>query len=185
MNVFNRIVTILLLIGLAALVVLLGVNPQGTLAAMQNALTAAQTFLTDLEASQRWVLILLRILIPLAVLVLLGWLLWREVRPRRVQVVRVRTEAGSQGTVSLDSVSRRLAWHIDQLADVITVQPKVTPHGKAVDVALDLETRPETDVPMKTDEVVAVTQDVLTEQMGLQVGKVTVHIRHGQYQDGS
>jgi hypothetical protein len=38
---------------------------------------------------------------------------------------------------------------------------------------------------MKTDEVVAVTQDVLTEQMGLQVGKVTVHIRHGQYQDGS
>jgi len=36
---------------------------------------------------------------------------------------------------------------------------------------------------MKTDEVVAVTREVITERMGLQAGKIEVRIKHAAYQE--
>jgi len=185
MNAFNRFVTILVLLALLALVVALGINTTVTLQWMQDVLARFETLLTQMAASQRWLFLLARILLALLLIALLVALLWREVRPRRARSVSMKTEAGSRATVSLDSIARRLAWHIDQLGDVIAVEPHVTPRGKAVDVVLDVETSPDTDVPMKTDEVVAVAEEVLTAQMGLQVGKVVVHISHSQYTDGA
>jgi hypothetical protein len=41
----------------------------------------------------------------------------------------------------------------------------------------------EIDVPMKTDEVVGVVKEVVTERMGLQLGKVQVRIKHAPYQE--
>jgi hypothetical protein len=79
-------------------------------------------------------------------------LLWQEVRIRRPRDVRVITEGGSQAAVTTDSIARRLTWHIDQLADVISVTPIVTGGGKSVNVKLNVQTRPEIDVPMKTEE---------------------------------
>jgi len=38
---------------------------------------------------------------------------------------------------------------------------------------------------MKTDEVVGVTREVITERMGLQLGKVEVRIKHAPYQEGT
>jgi hypothetical protein len=185
MNVFNRLLAVIVLLALLALTLLLSIIPEATLQASQNALENVEQFLVGLAGSQRWVYFLGRVGLLIVGGGLSGYLLWREIRPRRAGAVRLTTETGSRATVTLDSVARRLAWNIDQLADVISVQPKVTPRGGAVDVLLDLETRPETDVPMKTDEVVAVATEVLTEQMGLHVGKVRVNIRHGAYQDGS
>ena len=49
---------------------------------------------------------------------------------------------------------------------------------------LDLETRPEVDVPMKTDEVVGVAREVITERMGLQLGRIDVRINHAPYEEG-
>ena len=36
---------------------------------------------------------------------------------------------------------------------------------------------------MKTDEVVGVVKEVVTERMGLLLGKVRVQIKHAPYQD--
>ena len=36
---------------------------------------------------------------------------------------------------------------------------------------------------MKTDEVVAVVREVVQERMGLQLGKVSVRIKHAPYQE--
>jgi hypothetical protein len=183
MNAINRFLAIIILLALLALTVLLALVPEATLQASQNALTAAEQLLTNMAQTKPWLYLLGRVGLLVVGGGLFGLLLWREARPRRANSVRLQTESGSRATVSLDSISRRLAWNIDQLADVISVQPRVKPRGNAVDVMLDLETRPETDVPMKTDEVVAVATQVLTDQMGLQVGKVRVNIRHGGYQD--
>jgi hypothetical protein len=38
---------------------------------------------------------------------------------------------------------------------------------------------------MKTDEVVGVVKEVVTERMGLQLGKVQVRIKHAPYQEGA
>jgi hypothetical protein len=50
-----------------------------------------------------------------------------------------------------------------------------------LDVELLLETTPDIDVPMKTDEVLEVTREVIVERMGLKLGKVQVKIKHAPY----
>ncbi len=185
MNIFNRIVVILLLIVFLAVAVLLAVLPLQTVTAVQRSMENFGVFLANAEKSYLWLYVAGRVLLTLVALLIFGFLLWGEIRPRRARAVRVLTETGSQASVTTDSVARRLVWHIDQLADVISVTPEVTASGKAVNVLLNLETRPEIDVPMKTDEVVRVAQEVITERMGLQLGKVEVRIKHAPYQEGA
>jgi hypothetical protein len=50
-----------------------------------------------------------------------------------------------------------------------------------VDVNLVLETSPDIDVPMKTEEVIEVTREVIVERLGLKLGKVQVKIKHAPY----
>lgn len=184
MNILNRLVTILLLLALLALLLLLAIYPFATVRAAQAALTRVESFLAYLqEVLLPWAFLAVRIGLAVVAVFICGLLLWAEVRPRRVKAVRVRTETGSQATVTADSVARRLAWHIDQLADVVAVTPHVTARGKSVDVALDLETAPEIDVPMKTDEVVGVAREVIGQRMGLTLGKIEVRIKHAPYEE--
>lgn len=184
MNIFNRILAILSLLVLLALVLVLAVFPLETLRAMQNGLSAAGAFLERAQTDALWLLTLARVALVVAALVICGLLLWGEVKPRRPKAVRIQTESGSKASVTTESVARRLAWHVDQLADVISVTPEVTAAGRAVNVVLNLETRPEIDVPMKTDEVVAVAREVIADRMGLQIGKIDVRIKHAPYQEG-
>ncbi len=111
----------------------------------------------------------------------MGLLLWLEIRPNRPKGVRIRT---SEGSAELDpaSISRRLEWHLDQLADVITVIPTVKARGDSVDINLEIETAPDIDVAMKTDEVVEVTRDIVEQDMGLKLGKLDVRMRHAPFE---
>ncbi len=183
MNVFNRVVVVLLLLVLLALGLLLAVAPIQAVSTTQGGLTSFAAFLARANEGYYWFFIAGRVLLGLIVAILCGWLLWKELKRRRPKAVRVHTEGGSNATLTTESVSRRLAWHLDQLADVISATPEVTPAGKAVNVVVTLETRPEIDVPMKTDEVVGVIKEVVTERMGLQLGKVQVQIKHAPYQE--
>lgn len=183
MNVFNRIVVILLLVALLAGAILLAIMPAQVVQALQRWVTAFSTFLSGAAGTYAWAFILGRIVLALLAVALFGWLLWRELKRSRPRAVKLYTDSGSHATVTTESVERRLAWHIDQLADVISVTPTVTAAGKAVNINLNVETRPEIDVPMKTDEIVGVTREVITERMGLQLGKVQVSIKHAPYQE--
>jgi uncharacterized membrane protein len=182
-NVFNRILTILLLLLLLALAAVIAVFPLEALATVQKGLAGAAGYLQVLQTAGFWLFLTMRALLLVIVAVVVGMLLWAEVRPRRRDTVRVHTDGGSEAEVSTDSVARRLAWQIDQLADVISVEPYVTPRGHTVDVLLELQTSPDIDVPMKTDEVVNCAREVLGERMGLQPGKIQVRITHAPYRD--
>lgn len=183
MNIFNRVLVVLLLILLLALAVLIAVLPIQTALAVESGLRNFREFLNNAEKSYFWLYTIARVALVLLALVIVLPLLWGELKPRRPKAVYVLTETGSKASVTTDSVARRLAWHIDQLADVISVTPQVTASGKAVNVVLNLETQPEIDVPMKTDEVVRVAREVIVDRMGLQLGKVDVRIKHAPYQD--
>jgi hypothetical protein len=52
-----------------------------------------------------------------------------------------------------------------------------------VDVRLEIETAPDVDVPMKTDEVVEVARDIIEQDMGLRLGKLDVRIRHAPFEE--
>ena len=84
--------------------------------------------------------------------------------------------------MTTDSIARRLAYNIDQLAEVISVKPKVTARGKGVHVRLNVETGPEIDVPAKTEEISKVAKEVIEERMGLKLaGKLEISIKHTPY----
>ncbi len=183
MNIFNRILVVLLLLLLLAVAVLVAVLPGQTALAVEGAMRNFNAFLANAEKSYFWLYVVARVALVLVALGIVLPLLWGELKPRRPRAVHVLTETGSKASVTTDSVARRLTWHIDQLADVISVTPSVTAAGKAVNVVLNLETQPEIDVPMKTDEVVRVTREVIVDRMGLQLGKVDVRIKHAPYQD--
>ena len=183
MNAFNKVVVVVLLLALLAGIIYLAVMPTQAVQYTQTGLTSVSTFLDHAAKTSRWLFAGGRILVGLAAVSLICWLLWKELKPRRPKAVKIHTEGNSNATVTTESVSKRLAWHIDQLADVISVTPEVTATGRSVSVLVNLETRPEIDVPMKTDEVVGVVKEVVTERMGLQLGKVQVRIKHAPYQE--
>lgn len=183
MNVFNRILAILVLLLLLAVTVLVAVLPAQTASAVEGAMRNFGAFLASIEKTHFWPSVIARVALVLVALAVFLPLLWGELKPRRPKAVYVLTESGSKASVTTESVANRLSWHIDQLADVISVTPVVTARGKAVNVMLNLETQPEIDVPMKTDEVVRVVREVVEDRMGLQLGAVDVRIKHAPYQD--
>jgi hypothetical protein len=181
-NVFNRIVTVLLLLFLWILIILVAAVPQGMIDLARQGLDWAQQMLVVLETLQpQWLFPLLQVATVLLTTIIALLLLWLELRRPRTPAVKVHLESGGEASVTADSVARRLAWHLDQLADVVSVAPHVRTRGGGVDIQLDLETAPDVDVPMKTEEVVAVTREVIESQMGLQLNKVKVNIQHTDF----
>ncbi len=183
MNALNRLIAIILWLMLLIVVVILALFPIQALTFAEQSLGIAIEYLQNLEGARAWVYMGARLGLAVGGLVIFGGLLWLELRPTRPKTLRVQTQNGSRAEVMADSVARRLAWQIDQLADVVSVTPQVTAHGRAVDVLLDLQTSPEVDVPMKTDEVVNCAREVIVERVGLQPGKIEVRISHAPYRD--
>ena len=113
---------------------------------------------------------------------LFGALFWFERWPHRQRGVRVQTARGSNAELDPDSISRYLEWRLDQLAEIITVVPIVRPKGEIVHIKLEIETSPDTDVPTKTDEVIAVAKTMLEKNMGLRLGKLDVHMHYAPFE---
>jgi hypothetical protein len=181
MNAFNRVVTVLLLLVLLLVTIGVAIFPLTALGWAGQSAGDWSDYLEYWEANARYLYVAIRVAIIVFAVLFFGVLLFLELRRRKIKTVRIVTAEGSAATVVTDSVSQRLTYHIDRLADVISVVPHVSARGRTVNVRLDLETSPEIDVPMKTDEVVAVAREVVEERMGLQLGKVSVRIKHAPY----
>lgn len=93
---------------------------------------------------------------------------------RRIHVPQV---TDGNVAVSEDAITQCLDRTISQIADVVRVKPRVSAgKGNLIDVFIGLETNPEVNVPQKTQEVIGAAKQVMEQQMGLQVGKVQVHL---------
>ncbi len=174
MNVFNRIVVVLMLLFSIPLVLLLiGIVVFPVQAA--DVLSALVGGLRNVSTLTRLLIIALGLL-WLIVDVILLWLELR--RPSGVSTVRIKQISGAEAELSTESIEARLAYNIDQLPDVIRVSPTVIGRGKGVEVILDVETQPDIDVPTKTEEIVNVARQVVEERMGLELARIRVNIRH-------
>ncbi len=181
MNIFNRVVMIILII-LTLVASLLTVSlPFLVIDTLIQFLTTVRVGLERMYESGPFVFLLVQIIIAIALVLVLGTLLVLEVRRGRPAVVEVVTAEGGKANVLVDSVAMRLSYHLDQLADVISVKPRVRGKGNVVHVDLEVETSPDVQVPMKTQEILHVTREVVEERMGLKLGRVNVHLRHAPY----
>jgi hypothetical protein len=174
MNVFNRVVTILLFLALMIVIPFIMILPD-------TAIGSVQLFLGSLTGGlsifHRVVLVLLGIIC----FIICGLVLYLEFRRPRRHTVRLEKLEGGEVELAVESIAQRIEYRVDQLADVVEVRPKIKPRRKEIDVELDLETTPDIDVPTKTEEVCQVAREVVEDRMGLKLRKIKVNIRHAPY----
>ena len=183
LNVFNRIVTILTLLGVIAC---------GTLSEIgvflpdnfSNQSGVAVASLLDAPARMGFgQLALLAALASLAVLLAFLVLVFELRPPENEGTVRVRTADGSDISIARNAILQRVQFAVDRLDDVVQVEPVISGKGDGLVVHLDVTTSPYVDVPMKTEEIRAVAREMVEKQMGLAVKKITVKIDHEKYRD--
>jgi hypothetical protein len=177
MNLFNRIVAILLWLALLVAALTLAVAPLASAARLQMQAAALARQLAEWQQANPTNFLIWQAMIGIGALLLFGTLLFIEILSGRQRGVRIHTTEGGSAELDPNSVGRRLQWHLDQLAEVITVVPAVKSRRGAVDIRLEIETAPDIDIPMKTDEVVGVTREVVERDMGLRLGRLDVRIR--------
>ncbi len=184
MNAVNRLILILLLLLLVVVVAVVMIVPQQSLRLTGATFDwLAQGAADYMQGSDRLLFAGERVLGGGAIILICLVVLWLEVRRPRKKAIRAQKVTGGETLISTDSIEQRLAYNIDQLPDVVKVQPRITGRLRGVDVDLLLETSPEIDIPMKTEEVLEVTRQVIVERMGLKLGKVQVKIKHAPYPD--
>jgi uncharacterized alkaline shock family protein YloU len=177
-NIFNRVIVVLSLLAVMIVSAIFFIVPLPIL-------QVVNAFLQQLETTLRGTNQLFQIVGGLA-LTLFVWIicaaiLWLEVRRPRAKTIKVLKVSGGEAELTVDSIANRLEYNIDQLADVIKVKPTISPGRKGVKVDLELETSPEIEVPMKTEEVQQLTKDIVETRMGLKLDSVRVLIRHAPY----
>lgn len=182
-NLFNRVIAVLLWLLLLAVVGYTAIFPHRVIVLMLDLLLQMQESLRVQQAANGINFLIGQLSVGVLAVLIFGSLLWLELWPHRQRGVRVQTVEGGSVELDTDSIARRLSWHLDQLSEVITVIPDVKARGNGVDIELDVETAPDIDVPLKTNEVVEVTQDLLEEDMGLRLGRLDVRIRHAPFEE--
>ncbi|MCL7454653.1 MAG: alkaline shock response membrane anchor protein AmaP [Anaerolineae bacterium] len=181
MNVFNRIIVVLLLLVIIVLAAVYVIAPGESLRVVAVTADWLQRGTVNYVESDRLLFAGARVIIGGALIILCLLILWLELRRPRRKSIRAQKLEGGEARITIESVEQRLEYNIDQLPDVIKVSPQVTGRTRGVDVDLLLETSPEVDIPMKTEEVLQVTREVIVERMGLKLGKVQVKIKHAPY----
>lgn len=177
MTTFNRLVAIVVWLVLLATLSYLVIAPLQLLEQIETWASTTANLVQQWRTMDPTNFIIGQAAVVIVLIAIFGTLLWLEVVTGRRRGVRIRTSEGGLAEVETDSIGRRLEWHLDQLAEIITVVPSVKPRGSAVDIKLEIEAAPDVDIPMKTDEVVEVTRDVIEQDMGLKLGKLDVHMR--------
>ncbi len=181
MNTFNRVVMIVLLLVLLVLSFVTALVPFFVLDALIQFLMTTRSSLANMYHTGPFIFMIAQVGIVLALVIIFGTLLVLEIRRSKPPVVRVTTPDGKPATILVDSVAMRLRYHLDQLADVIDVRPDVKAKGDVVHVTVEVETSPDINVPMKTQEILHLIREVVEERMGLKLGRADVRIKHAPY----
>jgi hypothetical protein len=169
MNLFNRIVIILLILAAMILIPLALMFPEQAQFALRNTADIIQANIDWLNTltpgAQIGVRLLLSAMGMVAFIIGLLFLVLEVIRIRRTTV---RLKDGS-GELMMNGVAGHLTYYVDLLPDILRVKPTVRSTGKSVHVALYVETAPGINVPEKSREIRETAQRVLEDQLGLQV----------------
>jgi len=177
MNVLNRAVVVLEVLLLVVLLIVMSIVPFTVLERLQNAVQQVQDTL-QLDSPRSYLVFLLAAVLLIALLILL---LWLEIRPQAKKSVTVRGRNGTEAVVSTSSVAQSLQYHIREVPDVFKVKPTVRGKRGGLDILLDLETKPEIDIPSKMEEVSQAARDLVESKMGLRIANIKVQVKNAPY----
>lgn len=182
MNLFNRVIMVLLFLTLMVITILVAIVPEQSLRLAGAFFEWARQTAAYYNTSSQWPLFAAgRVLISGVIALICLIVIWLEVRKPRRKSIRVQKATGGEAHVTIDSVAQRLAYNLDRLPDVIKVTPRIFGRARTMDIELLLETSPDIEIPAKTEEVLQITREIVEERMGLKLGKVQVKIKHAPY----
>lgn len=182
MNIFNRVIMTLLFLALIVLTAVVAIAPAQSLDVTAKFFQWAYQNTTAYMQGSDWAYFAAgRVIIGGAIVIISLLFIWLELRRPRRKTIRAQKMEGGEAHIAIDSIAQRLAYNIDKLPDVIKVSPRITDRSRGVDVDLVLETTPDIDIPMKTEEVLQVAREVIVDRMGLKLGKVQVNVKHAPY----
>ncbi len=181
MNAFNRLVIIVLLLLIIITTTVFLVVPNPILTTLRDVADDLLTQQESLSPTQNLLLLAGGVVAALVIDAICLFIIFLEVRRPRVRAIRVQKVSGGYAEVAVESIAKRLSYHVDQLADVIGVRPKISARGGSVEVDLEVEISPEIDIPMKDEEIRQVATHVVEEQMGLKLRKIRPSFKDGPY----
>ncbi len=183
MNIFNRIMMILLiLLGLAVLGFMLYASMYVQLldVAREELDFFKESLLSDTLFYYAFVAACLLVGLVLLVLFVL------EVRRPRYKMVRIKSAGGGDARLAVQSVAQSLEYRIDELPGVRAVQPRIISRGGDVEVMIGLDTSPSVNIPVLTAQISDLCQEIVESQLGLKLhGRVRLNIRHEPYARGT
>ncbi len=182
MNVLNRVLMTIVILLAMVIVVILAVAPLRSFDALATFFRNVSTTVTAYQAAHWPIFATAQVILGGGLFILGIAFLWGEFRQPRRRMIRAQKLAGGESHIAVDSITQRLAYNLDQLPDVVNATPRVTgfSHG-AVNLEILLETAPEIEVPMKSEEVLQVTKEIVQDRMGLKLGKAQIKIKHAPY----
>jgi len=185
MDLFNRLIIVVFALALLVTIVVIAILPFQAAYALTRVSQALEVGITQLYLASPLLFRLAQAAVVLGAILVLGTLLVLELRSGKPRTVRVISSDGARAQVLVDSIGQRLIYHLDQLADVISVSPRVKGRGDVVDVFVEVETSPDVDIPMKSQEISHVIREVIEERMGLRLGNTDIRLKHAPYPPGT
>ncbi|MHB1354716.1 MAG: Asp23/Gls24 family envelope stress response protein [Anaerolineae bacterium] len=176
MNVFNRIIMLILIIAMIAGGVYLLLRPMDVLNLIAGGIKVLQDQIYD---ARFFMFFAIGGGIFLFILLLIFWL---EIKRVHFRIARVQTKGKNNTWLGIQSIAQSLEYRIDELSGVRSVKPKVTSYGKDVEIYIALDASPTVSIVALTDQVTQMVSEVIETQLGLKIrGKVLIQVSQEPY----
>ena len=164
MNAFNRFLIVIVFIFAAVAGALALISPVTALLGVQLAANAGHGVLGELQPGIR---LLVRLALAVLFLLVMGLLLWLELRRPNAKSVEVQRAQGGRIKLSVSDVQQRIGENIEAIAGVISAKVKVNARNKGVAAEIEAVTAPGLDPISKGEEIAETVRMVIEEQLGL------------------
>ncbi|MDF1514782.1 MAG: alkaline shock response membrane anchor protein AmaP [Anaerolineae bacterium] len=178
MNIFNRIVLVLLLLGLMIISTIIFIFPDQILGVVGHFLIDWGEYFAWVNQEQPVMRLVISISLAFVVDLILLLLIFLEVKPKRKRFIKVERANGGKATVSIDSIVRQLLYKLDPLPGVVKVTPTIHPKGDKILARIDVVATRELAVPQLADQLITTAKEALSEDLGLVIaGEPQVRMR--------
>jgi hypothetical protein len=177
MNLFNKIVIILVILAAMVTIPLTLMFPEQAQAVLRGAADIIQENVDWLNTRSEGLQIGWKLLLSaIGMIVFVVGLLLLILEVVRFRRSTVQLKDGS-GELMMSGVAGHVAYYVDLLPGVVRVKPSVRSTGKSVRATLHVEIGPGVGVLEKSNEVKQTAQQVLENELGLQVKDIKVVIK--------
>ncbi len=162
LNIFNRIVMVLLLLVVIFISSILMVDTFINVIDSSTVLGAISPTLDFLRPFGLAGILFLVLLISILLLIL-------ELYIRRPQTVTVANLKTGKARISVASIADQIRQDVIKVSEIHNVRVRVEPKGKGIVARLLVEISQDIDVPSKTQEVMQVVQNTVSSKLGLKL----------------